>query len=242
MIQKVGLVFAMEVEARAAITQLGLQPEGLLAADLPMPFFSGTHEGTQIAVVLAGQDSRFAVDNVGTNAAVLATYLLIQRFKPDLIVNAGTAGGFHGRGMRIGDVFLGQGVVRFHDRRTPVLKYGDYSEGKYPLHSVSNLQKALGLRFANVSTGNSLDCSPEDLSRLTANESDLKDMEAAAVGWVCWMTQVPFITLKSVTDYIEEAESVGAQFLANYQMAIEKLTVELVRVVRFVSSKEVSEL
>ena len=35
-----------------------------------------------------------------------------------------------------------------------------------------------------MSSGNSLDCSPEDMSQLHANEAAVKEMEAAGISWV----------------------------------------------------------
>ena len=36
-----------------------------------------------------------------------------------------------------------------------------------------------------MSSGNSLDCSPEDMTQLHANEAAVKEMEAAGISWVC---------------------------------------------------------
>ena len=41
-----------------------------------------------------GKCGRFGVDNVGTTPAALSTYLAIMQMNPDLVINAGTAGGF----------------------------------------------------------------------------------------------------------------------------------------------------
>lgn len=47
-----------------------------------------------VMVVHNGKDKNHTVDNVGTVPAALASYLAIQAFKPDLVISAGTAGGF----------------------------------------------------------------------------------------------------------------------------------------------------
>jgi hypothetical protein len=59
------------------------------------------------------------VDNVGTVPAAVTAYLAAQEFKPDLIISAGTAGGFRSKGAGIGDVFLAKGFAN-HDRRIPI--------------------------------------------------------------------------------------------------------------------------
>jgi hypothetical protein len=59
------------------------------------------------------------VDNVGTVPAAVTAYLAAQEFQPDLIISAGTAGGFRSKGAGIGDVFLAKGFAN-HDRRIPI--------------------------------------------------------------------------------------------------------------------------
>ena len=59
------------------------------------------------------------MDNVGTVPAALTAYLAIQAFRPDIVISAGTAGGFRSRGAAIADVFVSTGMVN-HDRRIPI--------------------------------------------------------------------------------------------------------------------------
>lgn len=73
------------------------------------------YKGLAINVVTCGTCQRFGVQHVGTMPAVLATYLAIQELKPDLIVSAGTAGGFKVRGGNIADVYVST-VIMHHDR------------------------------------------------------------------------------------------------------------------------------
>lgn len=69
--------------------------------------------------VNAGKCRLHSVDNVGTVPAAVAAYLATQIFAPDLIINAGTAGGFKARGAAIGDIYVGTQTVN-HDRRIPL--------------------------------------------------------------------------------------------------------------------------
>jgi 5'-methylthioadenosine nucleosidase len=56
--------------------------------------YSGKHAGLDVHVVWNGRDAEHGVDLVGTVPASLSTYLACQAFNPDLIISAGTAGGF----------------------------------------------------------------------------------------------------------------------------------------------------
>jgi 5'-methylthioadenosine nucleosidase len=59
------------------------------------------------------------VDHIGTVPAALTTYLAIQAFRPDVVISAGTCGGFAARGAAIADVFVSTRMVN-HDRRIPL--------------------------------------------------------------------------------------------------------------------------
>lgn len=229
-IRKIGLVYALQFEAAPLLKQLGF--EALPPRDTAVPFrqFRAEWKGLELFASVSGEDSRHGVANVGTNAAVLGTYLLLDSHSPDLLLNPGTAGGFESRGGRIGDVFLGKRDVRFFDRRTPVERYQEYCRGKYPVVSAEGLAKKVGAKLGHVCSGNSFDCPEIDRKHLDENEADLKEMEAAAVGWVAWMKGVPFLPVKAVTDFVEHHETAEAQFLKNYKAACHNLTEVVVKV------------
>jgi nucleoside phosphorylase len=63
----------------------------------PCVTYSGQHCGLDVHVVWSGHDNEHNVDLIGTVPASLATYLACQAFNPDLIISAGTAGGFKAR-------------------------------------------------------------------------------------------------------------------------------------------------
>ncbi len=47
-----------------------------------------------MTVVWNGKDPSTGMDNVGTVPAALSTYLAVHALDPDLVISAGTAGGF----------------------------------------------------------------------------------------------------------------------------------------------------
>lgn len=239
----IAIYCALENEARPIAERLALAPQAeSLDPHLTAKIYRGRHAGTDFVLCSSGIDPRYQTENIGTNAAVLCTFLLIDRYQPDLLINAGTAGAFQNRGARIGDVYLGQGDVRFHDRRSPVARYHDYCVGFYPVVPAPQMVQALNLKTGIVSSGNSFDCSPEDRRRLDAIGADLKEMEAAAVGWVAWTKRVPWFPIKVVTDYVEESESVESQFVANWRIACENLGEATERVANFVAGRTLSSL
>lgn len=67
--------------------------------------YSGGHGDVHFHVVVPGKDQETGVDNVGTVPAAVATYATIDKLKPDLLINAGTSGGFKVRGNRLCPTF-----------------------------------------------------------------------------------------------------------------------------------------
>ena len=157
------VVIAMEAEAEPLLKKLNLTqvPTTTLNSAAPCSIYTGTYNGCTVSVVTNGKCVRFGVDNVGTVPAALASFVAIAHLKPDLIINAGTAGGFKRKGATIGAAYLCTMMCN-HDRRIPIPGFTDYGHGHHPAHPSPNTIAALGLLSGIVSTGNSLDCTETD--------------------------------------------------------------------------------
>ncbi|KAJ8433942.1 hypothetical protein Cgig2_001871 [Carnegiea gigantea] len=181
------------------------------------------------------------VDCVGTVTASLVTYASIQALQPDLIINAGTAGGFKAKGASIGDVFLATQVA-FHDRRIPIPVFDLYGVGLRKAFSAPNLVRDLNLKTGKLSTGDSLDMSPHDEASIIANDATLKDMEGAAVAYVADLLKVPVIFVKAVTDIVDGDKPSAEEFLQNLQAVTAALDESVAKVVDFINGKCLSDL
>ena len=150
-------------------------------------------------VVLNGQ--QHGSDLVGCEAASVATLCAIQQLHPDIVINSGTCGAFKKNGAAIGEVYVANAVM-FHDRRVPGDDaWGTQALGNYPVYAgAAELANSLGYKMGKVTTGSSLDMQPCDLQIIEENHGELKDMEGAAVAFVCSLFQTPILLLKSVTD------------------------------------------
>ena len=104
---------------------------------------------------------------MGTVPAALAAYAALQALKPDVLVSAGTAGGFKARGGAVGDVYLAS-AFRHHDRAIQIPVFDAYGVYELPAPAAPALRAALGLKDGIVSTGNSLAATPADLATLQA--------------------------------------------------------------------------
>lgn len=211
---------AMGSEAIPVIKKLGLEPMTLKNWRFPIQLFWGNVAGTEIYLATNGQDERYGTEMIGSQSATLTTHYLVEGFTPDLIISAGTAGGLQSRGAQVGDVYLSQGPIRYHDRRYPMAGYHEYGIGNYPSMDAS----LLGFKLGCISSGDSLHMSTEEAEQFAANEADVKDMEAAAVAWVASWHGISFMAMKAITDLIDHPLKVEKQFIQNFEQAVEKLS------------------
>jgi nucleoside phosphorylase len=156
---------------------------------------------------------------------VLNTWLTLQHWRPDVVISAGTAGGFVAEGGRLGDVYLSSGDFVFHDRRVAIPGFDEAAHGRYPSADVADLATALGAKLGVVSTSNSLDRPDLDIEIMASHGAAVKEMEAAAVAWVCWLAGTPMFAVKSITDLVDSPTDVVEEFTANLGRATEKLAV-----------------
>eukprot|EP01035_Chromulina_nebulosa_P019788 gene19788-25728_t len=231
----------MEAEAQHFLSELQLTPKESIYNNSPFKIFTGFHNGAEVSVVTNGKDKTFGVDNVGTVPAAIATFATINQLKPDIIVNAGTAGGYKAKGAAIGDVFISETSYN-HDRRIPIPGFLEYGKGGHKSPATPNLIKALNFKSGNVSTGNSLDHTPTDDELILANDASVKDMEAAAIAWTADLSSTPFLALKVVTDIVDGDRPSHEEFLENLSAASRSLQNALPKLIDFVIGKKIEEL
>lgn len=223
----------MEAEAQPFVEHFGVQKVDNAFAPLPCQLYS--HRLTEhdtLHIVVNGTQHGSSL--IGCEAATLTTIKAIETLRPDIVINSGTCGAFKRHGAEIGKVYIGNGVM-FHDRRV----MGDdqwrtQSLGNYPLSPRSTeIAEALSLPMGKVTTGSSLDIQPCDLEVINQHGGQLKDMEGAAVAFVCSLTGIPCLLVKSVTDLIDGGENTLDEFLRNLAHASEQLSKVNVRIVEY---------
>ncbi|MBR6203431.1 MAG: hypothetical protein IKQ62_10540 [Bacteroidaceae bacterium] len=234
--KRICYVVAMVAEAKPFIERYHIQEVKGFFAPLPCLLYEGEVDGVTLDVVLNGQEH--GSDLIGCEAATMATLSAIQRLHPDIIINSGTCGGFRAKGAEIAKVYIGNGVM-FHDRRVP----GDdtwatQSLGNYPVWEGSEkLAQRLGYEMGKVTTGSSLDMQPCDQEIIQKNGGELKDMEGAAVGFVCSLFQVPILYVKSVTDLCDSGAETFEEFSRNLHQACDALKVANERVIDYLKGQ-----
>lgn len=228
--QRLCYIIAMRAEAQPLIERLALRAVPGFFTPLPCLLYRGSVGGCGIFVVCNGvQHDR---DLVGCEAATATTMAAIQQLRPDIIISSGTCGGWMRHGAEVGRVYLGNGVM-FHDRHIPGdNKYGTQTLGNYPVwEGTEALARHLGLSMGKVTTGSSFDMTAEEEAVIEQNGGQLKEMEGAAVAFVCSLYNVPVLLVKAVTNLRDAPDDDSLAFRANLRRASEALLLANVRII-----------
>ena len=212
-------VVALQDEAEGVIKTFGFKKTCVLAGK---PVYEGLVANRSIALVICG---------IGKVSAALATQAAIDKFKPEKIINFGTAGGANDS-VNILSLYLidkccqydfdlseldGCEVGYMQDYGTKFYECDNSFPAFLPKTSLCTADR-FSNRIADIDTVNSAGCS-------------LRDMEGAAVAQVALSNGLPFIALKGVTDtfthpaaeFYENKKQVCSLFPAAIKQLVESL-------------------
>lgn len=211
------VVMAMRAEAAPVVDALGLD---LIERSAMWPQLEwSSNEDKSVVVATNGVDPIHGVDAIGTDSAAIASLLSIERWNPQWVVSAGTAGGFLERNGVIGQVVLADGPIIHHDRRIPLRLFESYGPGYFATADLRSLGAGLGFALGPCSSGNSLDASELDLVAMRRHGTLAKDMEAAAVAGIAARLGRQFTALKVITDLVDGPLTTADEFQANIELA-----------------------
>ncbi len=149
---------------------------------------------------------------IGKVNAAVGTTLLLDHFKPDYVLNTGSAGGYHTE-LNVGDIVISTDV-RHHDVDVTVFGYEYGQVPKMPpgftpdarliekaekaAAGITDIKVAKGL----IVTGDSFMDDPERVEFVRGKFTDLYavEMEAAAIAQVCHLFNVPFVIIRALSD------------------------------------------
>lgn len=209
---KIGLIYAMTGEIESLLTKENAEPLQTVAG---------------VSFYRIRPDVIACIGGVGKVNAAMAAQLLISLYKPDLVLNAGVAGCFEN--VPIGTLVLAEGFLQ-HDVDTSPLgdPVGLVSTVNRVIFPTSDLEKAraamdkvgLPYRTGLVATGDIFvnHCERARWIHDTFHPL-LCEMEGGAVAQVCWRNEVPFMSLKSVSDCVME----NHDFFFNFPTAMKDL-------------------
>lgn len=229
---KIAIIGAMEEEVTILRDQLDNREQEVIANS---EFTKGTYDGVEVVLLKSG---------IGKVNAALSTTLLLDRYKPDYVLNTGSAGGFH-PSLNVGDVVIST-EVRHND--VDVTAFG-YEYGQVPglpaaylpdqklvdiavskAEEISDIQVAKGL----IVTGDSFLNDPVKVDFIRSKFKDLYagEMEAAAIAQVCHQFEVPFVVIRALSDIAGKESDVSFdQFLDQAAKHSANLVLKIVKAI-----------
>lgn len=196
----IGLIGAMDEEVAVIKAWMtGVTEQTIAGCD----FFIGQFEGKDVVLLKSG---------IGKVNAALSTTLLLSQFKPDYVINIGSAGGYDPE-LQVGDVVISDRVIH-HD--VDVTAFG-YVMGQVPsmpeayqadVALVESAQQAVAsatevrAKVGLIGTGDSFMSDPVRVASVRETFPALVavEMEAAAVAQVCFKFNTPFVVVRALSD------------------------------------------
>ncbi|KAA0965406.1 5'-methylthioadenosine/S-adenosylhomocysteine nucleosidase [Sporosarcina sp. ANT_H38] len=206
---KIAVVGAMEEEVTLLREEID---SGLATTIAGCEFIEGKIGEHDVVLVKSG---------IGKVNAAIATTLLLSNFKPDVVLNTGSAGGFHAS-LEVGTVVISN-EVRHHD--VDVTAFG-YEHGQVPgqpaayradlglvdvaraaVEEIGAHAHATGL----IASGDTFMSNTEHVAKVkeTFPLMIAADMEASAVAQVCHQFGTPFVVIRALSDIAGKESSIS---------------------------------
>jgi adenosylhomocysteine nucleosidase len=208
---KIAILGAMDEE----ITLLKQSINGLVEHQhAHLTLYSGELNGIEVVLVKCG---------IGKVAAAVATTVIVDKFAPDYVVNTGSAGGFD-QALSIGDVVIANEVVH-HDADLTHFGYALGQCAGMPetyicdatlINAAEKAASILGevnTKRGLICTGDAFIGSDEAAAKLLADFPAIAaaEMEGVAIGQTCYLLNVPFLVIRSLSDIAGKASTVSFQ-------------------------------
>ncbi len=211
----IGILCAGDSEAAPFISMLN---NCCVSEKAMLKFYKGRICGTEIVTLFSGVCK--------VNAAI-AAQILIDQYKCDAIINAGTAGGIY-EGLRQFDVVVSTEAAYYDVAEDILTEFHPWLDSvffKSDPHMLSAARKAAQgksdyrIFFGRVVTGERF-IEAEERKNIYEKYSPLSaDMETAAAAHVCFVNRIPFISVRAITDTADHDS------LAEFEKNCEKASV-----------------
>ena len=182
------------------------------------------------------------VTGVGAPSSMYHLQKRLHQIDYDLVIQAGIAGAFNTE-LKLGEVVIIKqdafGDIGMEEKNnfSPIFKSGFVDENEFPfengwLKNNSNLLKQSSLKIVNAVTINKVSDSILQKEQLIKNfEAEVESMEGAAFHYVCLQENIPFLQIRSISNYVGERDKTKWKM----KDAIANLTVELKKIIELIN-------
>lgn len=194
-----GIIVAMNKEITMLKEKITILEEHKICN---LTFLEGTYNNCKVILSTAG---------IGKVNAGITTILMIEHFKPDLIINTGIAGGYN-ENLKPLDIIVAEKVL-YSDVDMTSEAAGSYPFGQleglpeYFSPSVKYIDNCSNLHLGTILTGDQFVVNYEKFDRLVKQYFPTYnvigcDMESGSISQVCTLNNVEFLIIRAISDII----------------------------------------
>ncbi|KJY90979.1 MULTISPECIES: 5'-methylthioadenosine/S-adenosylhomocysteine nucleosidase [Vibrio] len=201
---KIGIIGAMEQEVSILKQAIENCQEVSKAG---CTFYAGKLNGVEVVLLQSG---------IGKVAAAIGTTMLLDEYKPDVVINTGSAGGFDSS-LNLGDVVIST-EVRHHDADVTAFGYEMGQMAQQPAAFLADeklmdvAEKALAQMEDKhavrglICTGDAFVCTAERQAFIRTHFPSViaVEMEASAIAQACHQFKVPFVVVRAISDVADK--------------------------------------
>jgi len=233
----IGIIAAMEKELSLLCETMGKYVTQKIGE---FEFYTGKIEGKDVTLLCCG---------IGKVNAAVGCSILIQQFKPDCVINSGSAGGIK-TGLKVGDAIISNGLV-YHDVDVTAFNYAPgqipHQPQIFPVQekfiklgedAVDELksEKILPVSFNHcrglIGSGDIFMHEPEKIERVRRVFPDIAavEMEGAAIAHCCHLFSVPVLVIRALSDVAGTESTVSFnEFIAVAAKHSAQIVIRIVR-------------
>lgn len=191
---KIGIIFAMKEELDELKKLINIEKTEKI---YELTFFYGTIDNKTCIFVESG---------VGKVNAARTTQILIDKIGVDYIFNIGVAGGISNN-LQVGDIVIGEKIVQhdfditaFNHKKGYIPNVGIYIESDKTLINIASNVITEGVKGV-IATGD-IFCSENNMAKKINDKFKALcvEMEGASIAQVCYLCNIPFIIIRSISD------------------------------------------
>ena len=199
--KQIGILVAMEEELEEVKKEM---KEIKKKTIYELEFFVGKIQEKMCILVKCG---------IGKVNSARVTQILISSFSVNFVINIGAAGALNGN-LKIGDIVIGKYLVQhdfditaFGHNKGYISNVGDkiYSDSnllEYVQKIINNKKdKSFEIKFGIIASGD-IFCTDVSMKQKIVKkfEADCVEMEGASIAQVCYLDNIPFIVIRSISD------------------------------------------
>ncbi len=175
-----------------------------------LEFYKGTIDNIEIVLVRSG---------IGKVNAAICSQTLINIFNVNCIINTGVAGAIN-KQLDIGDIVISRDAI-YHDFDTtvfgdtkghiPNMKQSIFESDKKLIDIVYDSAKQLtsnNIVIGRIASGDQFICDINKKNYIYKEfNAECVEMEGAAIAHTCYLNQIPFVIIRSISDKAEEGNT-----------------------------------